>query len=113
MKKTSIVIGGTKGIGSVISKSLKKRGDLTFIISRNKLDNKNFFKCDINSNLELNILKKKIGNKKIDNLIFSQRYRGANPEKDFAIFKKHPFSKYFVNSAIFKKTAIFTIGLFN
>ena len=59
MKKTSIVIGGTKGIGSVISKSLKKRGDLTFIISRNKLDNKNFFKCDINSNLELSILKKK------------------------------------------------------
>ena len=42
MKKTSIIIGGTKGIGSVISKSLKKRGDLTFIISRNKLDNKIF-----------------------------------------------------------------------
>ena len=85
MKKTSIIIGGTKGIGSVISKSLKKRGDLTFIISRNKLDNKNFFKCDINSKFELNILKKKIGNKKIDNLIFSQRYRGAYPEKDFEL----------------------------
>ena len=35
MKKNSIVIGGTKGIGSVISSTLKKRGDKLFILSRN------------------------------------------------------------------------------
>ena len=40
MKKTSIIIGGTKGIGSVISKHLKLRGDLTYTVSRNNSDNK-------------------------------------------------------------------------
>ena len=29
--KTSIIIGGTKGIGSVITKKLKDRGDKTII----------------------------------------------------------------------------------
>ena len=83
MKKTSIVVGGTKGIGGVISKHLKLRGDLTYTISRNN-SNKNFdLKCDIMSDLDLAVIKKKFKNKKIDNLIFSQRYRGNEPEQDF------------------------------
>ena len=83
MRKTSIVVGGTKGIGCVISKHLKLRGDLTYTVSRNN-SNKNFnLKCDIMNDLDLVALKEKFKNRKIDNLIFSQRYRGNEPEQDF------------------------------
>ena len=33
-RKTSIVFGGSRGIGSVISKILKKRGDKLYVVSR-------------------------------------------------------------------------------
>lgn len=88
MKKTSIVIGGTKGIGSVISKYLKLRGDLTYTVSRNNSDNKFNLKCDIGQESNLVALKNKFKNKKIDNLIFSQRYRGDKPEDDFNLILK-------------------------
>jgi len=84
--KTSIIIGGTKGIGSVIVKKLKDRGDKTIIFSRNinkkfksqKLDliDKNQIKNTFLHNLKL---------KKIDNLIFSHRYRGNNEQEDYQI----------------------------
>tara|TARA_Y100000816_G_C26050780_1_gene550903 strand:- start:352 stop:1056 length:705 start_codon:yes stop_codon:yes gene_type:complete len=83
MKKTSIVIGGTKGIGSVIAKYLKLRGDITYTVSRNN-SNKNYnLRCDIQKDIDLENLKKKFKRKKIDNLIFSQRYRGNDLEQDF------------------------------
>ena len=85
--KTSIIIGGTKGIGSVIVKKLKDRGDKTIIFSRNinkkfrsqKLDliDKNQIKNTFSHNLKL---------KKIDNLIFSHRYRGNNEQEDYQIY---------------------------
>ena len=34
MKKTSIVVGGTRGIGKVITEVLKKRGDKVYVVSR-------------------------------------------------------------------------------
>lgn len=84
--KTSIIIGGTKGIGSVITKKLKSRGDKTIIFSRNinkkfkshKLDllDKNQIKNTFSENLKL---------KKIDNLIFSHRYRGTDELEDYQI----------------------------
>ena len=84
--KTSIIIGGTKGIGSVIVKKLKDRGDKTIIFSKNinkkfksqKLDliDKNQIKNTFLHNLKL---------KKIDNLIFSHRYRGNNEQEDYQI----------------------------
>ena len=84
--KTSIIIGGTKGIGSVITKKLKDRGDKTIIFSRNinkkiknqKLDliDKNQIKDTFSNNPKLN---------KIDNLIFSHRYRGNNAQEDYQI----------------------------
>ena len=36
MKKISLVVGGTKGIGKVIVKKLKKRGDKIYTLSRSK-----------------------------------------------------------------------------
>lgn len=84
--KTSIIIGGTKGIGSVITKKLKDRGDRTIIFSRNinkKIKNQ---KLDL---IDKNQIKDTFSNsskfKKIDNLIFSHRYRGNNAEEDYQI----------------------------
>ena len=84
--KTSIIIGGTKGIGSVIVKKLKDRGDKTIIFSRNinkkfksqklNLIDKNQIKNTFSNNLKL---------KRIDNLIFSHRYRGNNEQEDYQI----------------------------
>ncbi|WP_440930962.1 SDR family NAD(P)-dependent oxidoreductase [Candidatus Pelagibacter sp.] len=85
MIKTSILIGGTKGIGSVIAKKLLERGDKLFVISRTKKNKTNYIQSDISSSTDLLNLKKKIKNIKVDNLIFSQRYRGLDNKKDFEI----------------------------
>ena len=58
MKKTSILIGGTKGIGSVIAKKLLERGDKLFIISRTKKNKTNYIQSDISSSTDLLNLKK-------------------------------------------------------
>ena len=49
MKKTSLIIGGHKGIGLVIFNTLKKRGDNIFSISRSKINNKNSISADIST----------------------------------------------------------------
>ena len=49
MSATSLIIGGTRGIGSVIADSLQKRGDRVFTLSREDKRNKNHIKCDITS----------------------------------------------------------------
>ena len=74
MKKISLIIGGTKGIGSVITKTLKKRGDKIITVSRSKLKNTNHISLDLNDLANINSIKQKFFKKKIDNLIFSQRY---------------------------------------
>jgi short-subunit dehydrogenase len=49
MKKTSLIIGGHRGIGLVILNTLKKRGDNIFSVSRSQINNKNFISADINT----------------------------------------------------------------
>jgi short-subunit dehydrogenase len=85
MKKISLIIGGTKGIGSVISKKLAKRGDEVFTLSRSEYKKKNHIVCDLSSEIDEKYLISKFKNKKIDNLIFSQRYRGSVPNMDLKI----------------------------
>ena len=46
-KKISVIVGGTRGIGSVISTTLKKRGDKLLIFSRNAKKKLNNFKIDL------------------------------------------------------------------
>ena len=65
MVKTSILVGGTKGIGSVIAKKLLDRGDKLFVISRTKKNKSNYIQCDISSSIELLKLKKKLKFKKL------------------------------------------------
>ena len=89
MKKISLVVGGTKGIGKVIVNKLKKRGDKIYTLSRSKEKKNNHFSLDLLGDLsELNKIKKKFHKKKIDNLIFSQRYRGDLEQMDYGIMLK-------------------------
>jgi len=85
-KKTSIVIGGTRGIGSVISKVLKKRGDELFILSRKGTNLSKSISIDL---LDEDDVREKIQEtfkrKKINNLIFSHRYRGNDSAEDFQV----------------------------
>ena len=85
MKKTSLIIGGTKGIGSVISKKLKKRGDKILTLSRSKLKKSNHLICDMSLDIDEKYFIKFIKKRKIDNVIFSQRYRGSVPNMDSKI----------------------------
>lgn len=85
-KKISLVVGGSKGIGSVISKCLKSRGDDVYILSRNNSNKNSFIKGDLFDERSLKIsLEKRFKNKKIDNLVFSQRYRGDSWVDEFKV----------------------------
>jgi NAD(P)-dependent dehydrogenase (short-subunit alcohol dehydrogenase family) len=86
----TFIIGGTKGIGSSIYKSFKKRGDKVFVFSRTKINSKTSYTIDLSSNKDvekffLSFSKKKI---KIDNLVFSQRYRGNNYDEENQVIIK-------------------------
>jgi NAD(P)-dependent dehydrogenase (short-subunit alcohol dehydrogenase family) len=81
MDTISLVVGGTRGIGSVITDSLNKRGDNVFTISRKDNSYKNHIQCDISKTCE-NITSVV---DKVDNLIFSHRYRGNDWEKTFDV----------------------------
>jgi NAD(P)-dependent dehydrogenase (short-subunit alcohol dehydrogenase family) len=85
MTKTSLIIGGNRGIGLVISNTLKKRGDKVISLSRSKLNNKNHISVDISTIEGLQVIKKKFKNKKINNLIFSHRYRGLDSLEEFKV----------------------------
>lgn len=85
-KKNSLIVGGSKGIGSVIASILKKRGDSIFILSRNRIKNSNHIQADLLDKKALKIkLLQKFKKKKIDNIIFSQRYRGTSWLENFQI----------------------------
>jgi len=77
MKKVSVIVGGTRGIGKQIYKTLEKRGDNIVLISRRRRNN---ISADITFDGDLKIIQKKI-KKKINNLIFCQRLRELNPNK--------------------------------
>ena len=75
---TSLIVGGSKGIGLEIANTFRKRGDKVYVLSRNKNNwDGDFIQADLSdmSSLEdaLNFLRK---NKiKIDYLVFSQKNR--------------------------------------
>ena len=82
----SIIFGGTRGIGRSIYDKLSKRGDKLVTISRNKNKRSNHIVFDLlKDNLSKLISNKFLYNKKIDNLIFSHRYRGSNKDDEFGL----------------------------
>lgn len=88
MSKLSIIFGGTSGIGSVISKHLKTRGDRVITVSRSKKTTTNHISADLLTDQGMWSIKKSINVRKIDNVIFSQRYRGSVPDKDYELMVK-------------------------
>jgi NAD(P)-dependent dehydrogenase (short-subunit alcohol dehydrogenase family) len=83
--KTSIVTGGTRGIGSVIADVLCDRGDHVITVSRRKLSDENHISADLSSKKQISQISKRIGIKRISNLIFCHRYRGDSWGKEFLI----------------------------
>ena len=83
--KTSLVIGGTRGIGSVVSEVLRDRGDQVFTLSRREKNDKNHISIDLSSEKQVSQISKKMGKNRINNLIFCHRYRGDKWRKEFQI----------------------------
>jgi NAD(P)-dependent dehydrogenase (short-subunit alcohol dehydrogenase family) len=78
---TSIVIGGTRGMGSVIADHLSDRGDMVYTVSRSSSKRENHIKCDISfdcASIIDNI-------DSIDYLVFSHRYRGSDWNEMFDV----------------------------
>lgn len=101
MKQVSLIIGGTRGIGKSIYGCLKQRGDLVYRVSRSCKKN------NFNLNLDVTSLlgKKNLGNffdkNKINNLIFTQRYRGDDKCKEYDLMVKA--TSEIIKMAKFKK----------
>ena len=88
MKKVTLIIGGSRGIGKSIYNLLKKRGDKIFCITRKKNKNKDYIEADIANEQDKIKIRKFFKNKKVNNVIFSQRYRGKESEQEFNVMVK-------------------------
>ena len=82
LNKTTLIIGGSKGIGSIIKQVLVERGDLVYTASRSDLSDPNHFKIDLPNQIEID------DTIKLNYLIFSHRYRGHEWDEDFSITVK-------------------------
>ena len=84
--KNTLIIGGLSGIGKSINQLLSLRGDKIITLSRKSSNSNNHIQFDMLSDDAEQIISNPIFfKKKIYNLIFTQRYRGNDPEKDFYI----------------------------
>jgi len=82
----SLVFGGSRGIGGIIAKTLEKRGDKVYVVSRKGSKFANNLKIDLLDENEISLkIKKFSSNKKINNIVFSQRYRGENQKDEFQV----------------------------
>jgi NAD(P)-dependent dehydrogenase (short-subunit alcohol dehydrogenase family) len=95
MKKrsNSLVVGGTRGIGSVIAETLTARGDKVFTASRRELkENDGHISVDLSSPKKAaRIVYEKLAKDPeflLDSLVFSQRYRGDNADEELIIMVK-------------------------
>ena len=79
--QTSLIIGGNRGIGSVVVSSLKKRGDIIYTASRKSSEEENHITFDISkdcSGVFDNITT-------LNNLVFTHRYRGNDWQETFNV----------------------------
>ena len=113
---TSIVVGGTKGIGSVLTSKFKTRGDNVYTVSRSKIKDSNHLSIDLSEFKSLISLKKIIqkikGFSEIDFIVFTQRYRGQEDiDKEFNLMVKS--TKYLIedlSDLYSKSTSIVILG---
>ena len=76
--KNSLVTGGTKGIGSVITEVLRDRGDRVITISRGEINDENHISVDLSSKKQIYKLVRNLSSTTINNLVFCHRYRGKS-----------------------------------
>lgn len=85
MKVNSLIFGASKGIGKEIFNDFKKKHNVIGF-ARNVKKTKNLETLDLSKYENIsNIIKKKIKYKNIDNIIFSQRYRGEDMLENFYV----------------------------
>ena len=87
MKKINLLFGGNRGIGLEIKKIFKKKKLIT--INRSKSSTNNI-QCDLLDIESLNKLIKKLKNFKIENMVFSQRYRGNDNLEEYKLMISSP-----------------------
>jgi len=83
---TSIIVGGTRGIGRVITDSLMHRGDVVYTASRKDVQNINHINFDISSGNVDSLLT--LIDCKINYLVFTHRYRGFDWDEEFDVSVK-------------------------
>ena len=88
MKKVTLIIGGSRGIGKSVYEHLKKRGDLIYRVSRSCKKNSLNLNLDITLPIGKKILIKFFNRIKINNLIFTHRYRGNDNNKEYDVMVK-------------------------
>ena len=76
-KNTTLIIGGTKGIGLIIKDLLRERGDDVYTVSRSCTKDPNHFKSELPNCFEIGV------NAEISYLIFAHRYRGDEWDEEF------------------------------
>lgn len=84
--ETTVVIGGTRGIGQVIVEHLRGRGDRVYTASRKDSENIHHIKFDISLG-NLDPLVTAIEGK-INYLVFTHRYRGSEWDEEFEVTVK-------------------------
>lgn len=80
--KTTLIIGGTRGIGSAITRVFIDRGDHVYTASRRDLPDSNHIKINLPDRIEID------ASLKLNYLIFAHRYRGQDWDDDFSITVK-------------------------
>lgn len=80
--KTTLIIGGTRGIGSVIKQVFLERGDIVYTASRSALPDPNHFTIKLPDKIAID------KNLKLNYLIFTHRYRKKEWDDDFKITVK-------------------------
>jgi NAD(P)-dependent dehydrogenase (short-subunit alcohol dehydrogenase family) len=99
LKNNTLIIGGTRGIGSVIKKVFLDRGDCVYTASRNSSTDQRHLKLDLSNHVQLD------PSLKLNYIIFAHRYRGQEWDDDFNITVKlidliiNQFKDKFLNEA--------------
>ena len=88
MKTITLIIGGYRGIGRSIYETLHKRGDKVYCISRSNINKNEFLQADITTQSGIKFIQKFFDKNKINNLIFTQRYRGDNNDEEYNVILK-------------------------
>ena len=88
MKQISLIIGGSRGIGKSIYETLKKRGDVLYTLSRSSKKSKYSLNIDITKKTDLKSLENFFKKININNLIFTQRYRGNDNNLEYDVIVK-------------------------